>query len=192
MEDEYVLRSGHQIRGLAHPLRQHIVRLLANDAMTNKQLAVALNASPPRIHFHVRELLAAGLILLVEERPKGGVVEKYYRAVAANFRLGPELGALVRTDLVDATLQAASEVFAATDAPEKRPLPGTRVVQLSVNLDDTRFARLHALFDELDREVAALEAECEETAAQTIMIAYALLPLPTSRELADAEDENQS
>lgn len=88
MNDDYALNSPEQLHALGHPTRHRILNLLIERAATNQQIATALGESPARIHFHVRQLLTAGLITMVEERPKGGVLEKYYRAVARSFRLG--------------------------------------------------------------------------------------------------------
>jgi DNA-binding transcriptional ArsR family regulator len=91
MQQELVLDSTEQVGALAHPIRLRVLNLLQEAPRTNKQLAGALGVSPARLHFHVKELAKAGLINLVEERPKGGVLEKYYRAAARRFRLGPGL-----------------------------------------------------------------------------------------------------
>lgn len=109
MTAEFVLETSEQLRALAHPLRQRILSALVEMPRTNKQLATLLHESPARLHFHVRELARAGLIALVESRPKGGVIEKYYRAVASSFRLDPALGAVASgvEGLVDAALDAA-------------------------------------------------------------------------------------
>jgi DNA-binding transcriptional ArsR family regulator len=72
MRDELVLETTEQIRALAHPLRQRVLHLLTDVPYTNKQLAMALQVSPPRLHFHVRELQAAGLIEIVSEQPQKG------------------------------------------------------------------------------------------------------------------------
>src|SRR5690349_3771764 len=90
MRDVLVLETPEQIRALAHPLRQRVLGLLTNAPYTNKQLAEMLQIPPPRMHFHVRELQSAGMIEIVSQKPKGGVIEKYYRAVARVVRLAPE------------------------------------------------------------------------------------------------------
>jgi DNA-binding transcriptional ArsR family regulator len=91
MQEELVLETPAQVGALAHPLRLQILTLLHDEPRTNQQMAQALGQPPARLHFHVRELATAGLITLVAERPKGGVIEKYYRAAARYFRLAPSL-----------------------------------------------------------------------------------------------------
>jgi hypothetical protein len=81
----YDLETIEQVRALADDLRMGIADALAREAMTAKQLAVLLGQPPARTHYHVRELERVGLIKLVETREKGGILEKYYRAVGKGF-----------------------------------------------------------------------------------------------------------
>lgn len=89
---EFILANADQVGALAHPLRIRILALLRDDPHTNQQLAETLGESPARLHFHVKELAKEGLIVLVEQRPKGGVLEKYYLAAARDYRLHPSVG----------------------------------------------------------------------------------------------------
>lgn len=112
MDEEFILETPEQIQALGHPTRQRILRTLGTTCATNKQIASALREPPARIHFHVRELLSAGLIEIVLEQPKGGVLEKYYRAVAKSFRLGTSFSAddaVHRHALWDSILVSAHE-----------------------------------------------------------------------------------
>ena len=78
------------IKLLLDGTRKDIVfKFLVNQPMTVKQLSVAMNKKPGTVLHHVQKLKNAGIIDLVETRetPKG-IVERYYRAVAREFRLG--------------------------------------------------------------------------------------------------------
>ena len=78
------------IKLLLDKTRKDIVfKYLVNQPMTVKQLSVAMKRKPGTVLHHVQKLNAAGIIALVETRetPKG-IVERYYRAVAREFRLG--------------------------------------------------------------------------------------------------------
>src|SRR5579871_3809131 len=82
LPEVYDLTSIAQMRALADPRRVHIVDRLAHQALTVTQLAAQLGLPAPKVHYHVRELERVGLLRLVETREKGGILEKYYRAVA--------------------------------------------------------------------------------------------------------------
>lgn len=79
-----------QLKAFADPLRNRILHLLADREATNQQLAAALGQPQARLLHHVRVLLDAGLIVLVEERVRGGNVEKYYRATARLYGFRPD------------------------------------------------------------------------------------------------------
>ena len=78
------------IKLLLDGTRKDIVfKFLVNQPMTVKQLSVAMKKKPGTVLHHVQKLKSAGIINLVETRetPRG-IVERYYRAVAREFRLG--------------------------------------------------------------------------------------------------------
>ena len=78
------------IKLLLDETRKEIVfTYLVNQPMTVKQLSVAMNKKPGTVLHHVQKLKNAKVIELVETRetPRG-IVERYYRATAREFRLG--------------------------------------------------------------------------------------------------------
>lgn len=84
-----IVADARQIKAFADPLRVRVIHILSDRPATNQQLAAALGESGARVLHHVRALLDAGLIRLVEERVSGGNVEKYYRATARLYGLRP-------------------------------------------------------------------------------------------------------
>jgi DNA-binding transcriptional ArsR family regulator len=81
----YSLQNIEQMRAVADPLRIRIFEALAQRAMTATQVGDELKVAAPKAHYHVRELERIGLVKLVETRERGGILEKYYRAVARNL-----------------------------------------------------------------------------------------------------------
>ena len=88
--DVLTIDRPEQLKALGHPLRLRVLEVLGeSDAeLTNRELAQRLGVDPGHLHFHVRMLLNAGLIRLVEG---GRRREKPYRAVASHIRVAPEL-----------------------------------------------------------------------------------------------------
>ena len=89
IKDVEVLSDKKKIKLLLDPLRASIMQLLGPQAMTVKELAVALRRKPGTILHHVERLKKAGLIKQVRtQKTKTGIVQRYYRATAREYQLG--------------------------------------------------------------------------------------------------------
>lgn len=111
MEDipeRYNLESIEQLRGVADSLRLRIYEALAQRAMTATQVGEEMQIAAPKAHYHVRELERLGLVKLVETRERGGILEKYYRAIARNLIAPPTL---LRGAKPEEVVAAVTEVF---------------------------------------------------------------------------------
>jgi len=89
--ESYSLQTVEQLRAVADPLRIRIYEALAQRAMTATQVGEELHIAAPKAHYHVRELERIGLVRLVETRERGGILEKYYRAIARNLNAPSQL-----------------------------------------------------------------------------------------------------
>ena len=70
-----------ETKALAHPLRLRILRLCADQQLTNKQLADRLGRDPATIYYHVRRLTAVGFLEAAPVRSgSSGALEKPYRS----------------------------------------------------------------------------------------------------------------
>jgi len=136
-----------QIKAFADPLRVRLLVNLAEGEATNQQLADRLEEPQAKVLYHLRFLLDAGLIALVDTRVKGGNVEKYYRAVARTFdiRPSPELLADIVSAEID-TLARDVEASAARFPGGQRML--ARVRRMTPEQAEEFFDRLIALADE--------------------------------------------
>ena len=144
-----IVSDPRQIKAFADPLRIRVLNVLSDRAATNQQIAAALGAPQARVLYHVRFLLEAGLITLVNEVVKGGNVEKYYRATARLFGLRPQ-GEFERQGLASAALDAVRQEVAASEAawPDV-PVPWeTRRLRLAPARVDEFYGRLVSLVRE--------------------------------------------
>lgn len=91
LPETYDLQSIEQLRAVADPLRIRIYEALEAKPMTATQVGEELDEPAPKAHYHVRELERVGLVRLVETRERGGILEKYYRAVARGLRVPPSI-----------------------------------------------------------------------------------------------------
>jgi DNA-binding transcriptional ArsR family regulator len=123
-----------QVRALADPLRLKILGALIAVPRTTKQVADLLGEKPTKLYHHVEALERVGLIRLTETRPNRGTVEKYFQAIAGQFRvaasvLSPDEGPsaqeamltsildTARTELLASLRPVASSGCEADDAP---------------------------------------------------------------------------
>ncbi|KGA97202.1 hypothetical protein AJ85_08420 [Alkalihalobacillus alcalophilus ATCC 27647 = CGMCC 1.3604] len=72
---------------ISNPLRVKIIYLLAEEPMTSKQVAEALEMSPGNIHYHIQQLYKNDILELTEVRENKGINEKYYQSKATHFDL---------------------------------------------------------------------------------------------------------
>lgn len=75
-----------QIRVLADPLRIRILEELCTEERTTKQVAERLGEKPTKLYHHVETLERVGLIRLARTRQNRGTTEKYFIAVARQFK----------------------------------------------------------------------------------------------------------
>lgn len=159
MRDTLTISTVEQIQALGHPVRQHVLRLLTREPLTNKQMATRIGISPGKLHFHVRELERAGLIEIVEERPKGGVVEKYYRAVAANFTGGLLVGEAREgnVEMFGSALDAARQEYVRAFRHYQHTPPITTLVHHEARMTTEGARRIQALIEAITEEMTAAD-----------------------------------
>jgi DNA-binding transcriptional ArsR family regulator len=110
IEEVFPLTTLDQVRTMADPLRVRILERLVREPMTVKMLGTDLGEPPAKVHYHVRELERVRAIRLVETREKGGVLEKYYRAVARTFRVMRDVLYNSKPDELSAIVDEYSQV----------------------------------------------------------------------------------
>jgi DNA-binding transcriptional ArsR family regulator len=74
------------VKVLAHPLRIRILEEMSTTERTTKQVAQRLGEKPTKLYHHVEALERVGLIRLTRTRQNRGTIEKYYLAVAKQFK----------------------------------------------------------------------------------------------------------
>ncbi|MFC4148160.1 helix-turn-helix domain-containing protein [Micromonospora mangrovi] len=90
MRDVLYLEERAQAETLLKPQRIEVLRQLA-EPHTCTEVAAALDQTPQRVYYHVKQLVAAGLAEQVAARPVRGISEGIYQAVARSYWLSPRL-----------------------------------------------------------------------------------------------------
>ena len=87
----YVVKRLEQAKLLTDPFKLKLIEGFAGAPATTKQVADKLGEKAPRLYRHVDALVDEGLLKLIEEKPKRGTIERYYKTVADRFEVDPEL-----------------------------------------------------------------------------------------------------
>ena len=89
--DTYVVKRLEQAKLLTDPFKLKLLERFGGKPVTTKQVADRMGEKAPRLYRHVDALVDEGLLELVEEKPKRGTIERYYRTVATRFEVDPGL-----------------------------------------------------------------------------------------------------
>ena len=101
MKDLLVLRDLECVKAIAHPRRIDILNAFDKEPLSAKQLSEMLDEPHAKINYHIKTLYNVGILELVEEKIKSGIVEKYYYPTANNV--------VMSRKIIDYTLDPASE-----------------------------------------------------------------------------------
>ena len=91
MKRYFVIETLDQLKAVSDTLRMEIIYLLVKQEYTGKQLATLLSLSPSKVHYHLKELENHGFIEVVRTEEKNGIVQKFFRAVAYDFKVSDSL-----------------------------------------------------------------------------------------------------
>ena len=140
MKSVDVVRGRERLRGGLTPLRRQVLEALREPGSA-ATLAPVIGETRQAINYHLRELEKAGLVELVEERPRRGFTERVVRATARAVLVDPE----VVGDLATATQDrfasdmliaaAARTVGHVAEMREKAQEAGKRLVTFAIEAD---------------------------------------------------------
>lgn len=165
--DTYLVKRLDQAKLLTDPFKLKLLQRFGDRPVTTKQVADQMGEKAPRLYRHVDALVDAGLLELVEEKPKRGTVERYFRTVASRFEVDPTLFSPAEAP-ADEWIEMMRGLFRETeadllrlfsravDSPRgKKELP--KLFRVSVRGTDEEIGRLKAKLEEWVGECEALE-----------------------------------
>ncbi|MFW9925838.1 MAG: winged helix-turn-helix domain-containing protein [Candidatus Thorarchaeota archaeon] len=124
IKDMEVIEDKNLIKLLMEPTRAKIVfDYLVKDAMTVKQLSEVTGKNPGTILHHIQKLKEVGIVFEERtEQTQTGIVQRYYRASAREFRMG--ISEMVQATGDDATKRLKSIIQSLSvygiDVPENQ------------------------------------------------------------------------
>ncbi len=150
------------VKGLAHPLRIHILRVLETRVASPSEIAEEIGAPLGNVSYHVRFLARVGLIELTSTKPRRGAVEHYYRAVgrvSVADQAWAQVPDVVKSGMISATLDQAGRVIGAAASSGGFDRSDAVVARREMLLDEQGFADLSAELSGLLERVKEIERE---------------------------------
>lgn len=187
----YVVRCIDELRALLDRKRVVILRMLAEEPLTVKQLADRMGLVPASVHYHVKVLERCGLVALVEIREKSGILEKYYRSIAREFQVDPSLGSAPEAPglALDVLIRdMRSSISHLQQVGDTDPLMNVQLV--NVNLSREAASRFAGRLHELAAEFKAAEEPGAHEAYALALAVYPSAPRP-ARPVGDKSDEEE-
>ena len=110
-----VITDPERAKVLVDPMRREMVRLLAQRAMTENELAEALGLSDPSVGHHLKILAQSGFIRVVrKEAERHGILQKFYEPKALAHFVDPRAMPLeVERYFMPVSLERARGIVAA-------------------------------------------------------------------------------
>ncbi len=78
MKEVLILRDLECIKAVVHQKRIDILNKFDEEPLSAKQLSILLDEPHAKINYHIKMLYKFGILELVEQKIKSGIVEKYY------------------------------------------------------------------------------------------------------------------
>lgn len=177
------LTSEREIAAYLHRTRIAILDALSSGPATASQIGDKLGVHPANLTRHIRTLVDAGLIELVEKRDTGRNLEKYYAAIAATFDVAPEAHDLKAPHKI-ALAFARSDLSAAlahVSDDDSRPVA---VLVAGVRIRDSDVERFKRVMEELIESFIAADQEKGETYHLNLCLYPSNVDLPRQERIA--------
>lgn len=176
MKQVQILTLEHyeQLKSLSDPLRCRIVSLLISKSYTGQQLSHELEIPRAKIHYHLNELEKNGLIAVVKNEVKNGIIQKFYRSVARGFvpaaHLLPnadEVGDYYRESTVHALERARMRAISAPEhafvMKKSDQLESPRIsLQAQIHASEEQMITWHKKYRALVEELHEMELPVDE------------------------------
>lgn len=183
MKEVLVLRDLECIKAIAHPRRIDILKTFNKSPLSAKQLSQLLDEPHAKINYHIKTLYKVGILELVEEKIKSGIVEKYYYPKAKHIVIGKNVidfsldDECDREELYISKFENISELF--YQAAEEDGLENNNIIDYNnIYLNREELNELNETIESKLKEILSKKEKISEEAAYDLVI----LAVPLSKE----------
>lgn len=114
MDEIKLLKTVEEIRALSDPYRYKILNCFYKNGepITVKQAADELGEVPAKVHYHVKKMEKAGLLVLVYTKEINGIIAKYYEPTAKKFNIiGEDTEGMDKSLRLNEALKVVSQLY---------------------------------------------------------------------------------
>jgi DNA-binding transcriptional ArsR family regulator len=162
----------HMFTGvIAHPIRARALTILGDREASPVEIGRELGIGASHVAYHVRILLAEGLIELTEETPRRGAVEHRYRAICPDEFSDEEYAALTAEQRNDHSRDifcfATADASCAFSAGSFGDRPDHHISRMPMQVDEEGWQELRELYNNTLREAYRIKRQAQERLTET-------------------------
>lgn len=145
--------EARMIRSAAHPVRAKALSMMAERPTSPKEVAAAVGKPIGNVAYHIRELEKAKMVMLVEEKKRGGATEHFYLATTINNETSERIDPDQREILARTGLHLIiADAARAVEAGMLSSRPDVQMARVPLRVDEEGWHEIRDLY------VATLEA----------------------------------
>lgn len=151
------------VKAMAHPLRYELLMKLEGRTASPNELSKEVKASVGTVSYHVRLLERMGFVELVDQKPRRGAVEHFFRATQRAWFSNQgwaHLPVAVRRSIAGATLSSISESIERAAAANAFDSADVHVSSTALELDGEGYAAVCDVLDATVQQVMDIQADC--------------------------------
>lgn len=172
---------------VSHPIRCRALTILADREASPVEIGRELGMDPSHVAYHVKVLLAEGLIELTEEIPRRGSIEHRFRATFVPELTDEEYAALspaLRNQYSrDIFLLAAADASCAFSSGSYGDRHDHHISRTPLQVDEEGWAELRDLFDSVLRQIYEIKRDAGDRLTEGGMKGISVLAFNTFFEL---------
>jgi len=87
LEKKKILTTLEEVKAISDPFKYRILTSFykLKEPATVKQIADTMNEVPAKVHYHVKKMEQAGILILSHTKEINGIIAKYYELTAESF-----------------------------------------------------------------------------------------------------------
>lgn len=149
--------EARMVRSTAHPVRAKALSMMAQRPTSPKEVAAAVGKPIGNVSYHISELEKAQMVMLVDEKKRGGATEHFYIATTVDdetsTHLDPDQRALLARRGLHLIIADAVE---AVESGRFSARPDVQMARIPLHVDEQGWEEIRDLYvDAMERALAA-------------------------------------